>query len=249
MSRLRRLSRTVERTLRKRGVVGTVVYAGTSIADRVRGRTSRPDAGSTEAIDKDAVDDEEFDKKYGVDTGGQIAQTDLDVSEKTWIHGSAYVPTSPVDFTKVLDGLGIEFEQTTFIDLGSGKGRVLLMAAALPWKRVVGVEFSPSLADVSRKNIERYTGPRKCAAMSVETNDATKYELPEGPLVVFMYHPFDDTIMKRVEEHISRAARASSRRILVVYFKPVFREIWDRANAFEKRREETLYVIYDSRKG
>lgn len=244
MSRLQRLAKSVERTLKTRGVVGTVVYAGSVAAERVRNRGAAKPA----VAEADAAEDREFDEKYGVSTGGEIPQTELDVAEKNWVHGSAYVPTSPVDFDKVLGGLGITFEDTTFIDLGSGKGRVLLMAAALPFKKIIGVEFSPKLAEISRDNIERYTGPRKCTDMVAEINDATKYTLPDGPLVVFMYHPFDDKIMTQVEAHVARAAKASARRILVVYFKPVYREIWDRSTAFTKIREENLFVIYDSQR-
>ena len=92
------------------------------------------------------------------------------------------------------------------------------MAAALPWKRIVGIEFSPQLADVARDNARRYTGPRACKDIVVETMDATKYRFPDGVLVVFMYHPFDETIMAQVEK--SLRASVGNRRVLVVYFKP-----------------------------
>lgn len=242
MSRVQRLVKTVERTLKKRGVIGTAVHLGTAVVTRIATRGAAPPAASA----ADAAEDLEFDAKYGVSTGGEIPQTELDVKEATWIHGSAYVPTSPVDFAEVLGGLGLTYEESTFIDLGCGKGRVLLMASALPWKRVVGVEFSPQLADVARDNARRYTGP-KVAEITVETNDATKYRLPDGPLVVFMYHPFDEKIMTAVEASITASLRERPRRTLIVYFKPVHREVWDQASAFTKLREERLYVIYESR--
>ena len=238
---LRRIVKTVERTLRKRGVVGSVVHVGNAVADRVRRRGEPPPP--TES--SDVAEDLDFDTKYGVSTGGQIAQTELDVKEKNWIHGSAYVPTSPVDLGKVLEGSDVKYEETTFIDLGSGKGRVLLMASMLPFKRVVGVEFSPSLADISRDNIRRFTGPRVCKDVGVETMDATKYVLPDGPLVIFMYHPFDEKIMAQVEQNAARSLREKPRRILVLYWKPVHREIWDGSNAFKKRHEEGMFVIYE----
>jgi SAM-dependent methyltransferase len=241
---LRRIVKTVERSLKKRGVVGSVVHVGTAVADRVR---RRGEASSTKAADNqhDAEVDRDFDTKYGVDTGGQIPQTELDVAEKNWIHGSAYIPTSPVDMGKVLEGTDVKFEETTFIDLGSGKGRVLLMASMLPFKRVVGVEFSPSLADISRDNIRRFTGPKACKDISVETNDATKFVLPDGPLVLFMYHPFDEKIMAEVERNVARSLQEKPRRILVIYWKPVHREVWDGSSSFTKRREEGMCVIYE----
>lgn len=242
MSRVQRLVRTVERSLKKRGIIGSVKYFGEVAADRVakRGAPHTPAAA-------DAAEDEEFDTKYGVSTGGEIPQTELDVKESTWIHGSAYVPTSPVDFADVFNPLGLPYEETTFVDLGCGKGRVLLMAAALPFKRIVGVEFSAKLADIARDNARRYTGPKKCTDISVETMDATKYRFPDGPIVVFMYHPFDEKIMAAVAESVTASLREKPRRIFIVYFKPVHREVWDGASAFEIRRDERLYAIYESR--
>ncbi len=238
---VKRLVRTVERSLKKRGVVGSIVHFGAAAAGRVVRRGAAPVAAA------DAAADEEFDTRYGVSTGGEIPQTELDVKESTWIHGSAYVPTSPAHFAEALAGLEISFEETSFIDLGSGKGRVLLMASALPFRRVVGVEFSAQLADLSRQNLRSYTGPRECKEVSVETTDASRYRLPDGPVVVFMYHPFDETIMAAVAANVMASLRENPRRILVLYFKPVHRDVWDRASAFESRREEKLYVVYESR--
>lgn len=243
MSRVQRLVKTVERTLKKRGVVGSVVHIGTSVVERIKSRGEPPPTAA-----QDAAEDVDFDTKYNVSTGGEIAQTELDVKEKTWIHGSAYVPTSPLDFAEVLSPLGLDYAETSFVDLGSGKGRVLLMASALPFRRVVGVEFSPKLAEIARDNIRRYTGPRECKDVTVETMDATKYALPDGPVVVFMYHPFDEKIMAAVEKSVVASLRAKPRPVYVMYLKPVHREVWDGSPAFTKKREEKLYVIYEAKR-
>ena len=196
----------------------------------------------------DAAEDQEFDSRFGVSTGGQIPQVDLDVKDKNWVHGSAYVATSPVDFSYVLRGLDVKCEEATFIDLGAGKGRVLFMAAALPFKRIVGVEFSPSLADAARDNARKYTGPKACGDISVETADATKYAFPAGDLVIFFYDPFDDKIMSGVAENLFRAMKESPRRVVIVYFKPAQRHIWDQASQFTNVREELpLFALWDTR--
>ncbi|MBX3231173.1 MAG: class I SAM-dependent methyltransferase [Labilithrix sp.] len=244
---VRRIVRTVDRSVKRHGVVGSLVHVATSVAERVRSRGHHRDDGHDGAANTDAVEDEDFDTKYGVSTGGEIPQTELDVKDENWIHGSAYVPTSPVDFAEVLGDLGLDYEETSFVDLGSGKGRVLLMAAGLPWKRVVGVEFSPQLSEICRDNLRRFTGPKRCADLSVETTDATKYPLPAGPLVVFMYHPFDEKVMAPVADNVVASLRADPRRVLVVYFKPVHRDVWDENPAFSLRKETPLYAIYESK--
>lgn len=248
---IRRVVRTIDRTIKRRGVVGSVLHVATAGVARIRRRGGAGTDGdkdpAAERIGADVEEDVDFDTKYGVDTGGEIAQTDLDVKDKTWIHGSAYVPTSPVAFAQVLAELDIPAPGTTFMDLGSGKGRVLLMAAALPWKRVIGVEFSPSLADISRDNVKKYTGPKECTDIVVETADATKYPFPSGPVVVFMYHPFDETIMAAVAASLTRSYEADRRDIYVLYFKPVHRAVWDNLKGYELIRDAGMYTLYKAR--
>lgn len=243
--KLRRIARTVERAVRHHGVIGAVADLRATVAARIR-RQKDPQARTNASAD--AVEDADFDAQYGVSTGGVVPQTELDVAEKTWINASAYVPTSPVDFDEGLRDSGLVHEDTTFIDVGCGKGRALLMAAAFPFRRIVGVEFSPALAEIARDNVRRYTGPRACKDITVETMDATKYALPEGPLVLFMYHPFDDKVMVPFEQSIARKVREQpDRRILVVYLKPKHRDIWDRSTAFDLKREGRRFATYESR--
>ena len=63
----------------------------------------------------------------------------------------------PARFRKVLASLQIAFHDYTFIDFGSGKGRALLLASEFPFKRIIGLEFSPELHGTQKK-ILRATG-------------------------------------------------------------------------------------------
>jgi hypothetical protein len=42
---------------------------------------------------------------------------------------SPYQPTDPAEFREMMKALPIDFREFTFVDIGSGKGRTLLMAA------------------------------------------------------------------------------------------------------------------------
>jgi len=246
--KLRRLARSVERSVRHHGVVGGVVNLGTTIVEKVKKTRGEAGAQAHKNASSDAIEDADFDARFNVKTGGVIPQTELDVDDKTWINASAYVPTSPVDFDEGMLDSGLVYEDTSFIDIGCGKGRALLMAAAFPFRRIVGVEFSASLAETARDNIRRFTGPRACKDMSVETMDATKYVFPDGPLVVFMYHPFDEKVMTPFERHLAKLVREEpSRRILIVYLKPKHRDLFDRSDAFTLKREGRRFATYESK--
>ena len=56
---------------------------------------------------------------------------------------SPYQPTDPALFQEMMASLPIEFDQFTFVDLGSGKGRTLLMASEYPFRKIAGGPLKP----------------------------------------------------------------------------------------------------------
>ena len=73
--------------------------------------------------------------------------------------GIRYEVVDPVLFRERIAALRIDFPQYTFIDLGCGKGCMLLIAAQFPFRQVRGVEFAPALQAIAEKNIAVYRGP------------------------------------------------------------------------------------------
>ncbi len=230
-----RVTRRLQRSLRTRGFVGSLAHALDVLGARLRGGApAHPDTAA----------DDDFDRRFGVDTGGVIPQADLDVDDPNWVHGSAYVATSPIDFAEVLAPFGFDPAKTRFVDLGCGKGRVLMMAAALPFAQVLGVEYSPALSAIARRNLERYRGPHRAEAVEVVTADASEFAYPDGDLVVFMYHPFDEVVMQRVIDALRRRQLTSPHRLLVLYFKPVHAALWQATDFVETRFESPRYSVY-----
>src|SRR5215470_7346670 len=79
------------------------------------------------------------------------------------IFHSPYQPTEPALFYEMLAQLDVNFSDYTFIDIGSGKGRTLLMASDYPFRRILGVELLPELDRTARENIAKYKSDKqKC---------------------------------------------------------------------------------------
>ena len=120
-----------------------------------------------------------------------------------------YRPTPPLAFKRIMRALPVDPSEYTFIDYGSGKGRVLLMASTYGFHRVMGVEFSPDLCSVAARNTKDRNIEIVCA-------DATKYEPPRGNVVAFFYYPFQRPLMEQV---ISKLLHPS-RQVLFAAFDP-----------------------------
>jgi SAM-dependent methyltransferase len=132
--------------------------------------------------------DTKFDRTFGVDTAGTVHLSDLRIDSPNWIYGISYWPTPSRTFQEAIAHLKINYEDFTFIDFGSGKGRVLLLACELPFKKIIGLEFSPELDAIAKKNIRNYrSGTRRCKDVTSACMDFTRFPLPKDPLVCFFY--------------------------------------------------------------
>lgn len=107
-----------------------------------------------------------------------------------------YEPTRPSVVHEVLDAAGVDAGYT-FVDVGCGKGRTLLLAAQRPFDRVVGVDNSATLCRIAEANA-RLAADRLVAPIEVRCEDARRLTVPDGPRLVFLYNPFGAEVMGHV---------------------------------------------------
>jgi len=148
---------------------------------------------------------------------------------------SAYQPTEPAAFHEMLDAVqeAASSDQATpnlrdytFIDLGSGKGRTLLMASDYPFRRIVGVELLPSLHQIAQENLRLYTSAsQQCFALESICGDATSFPFPDEPLVLFLFNPFGEAGMRRVVASLEARLRAHPLPVYVLYHNPLLEHV------------------------
>ena len=98
--------------------------------------------------------DIDYDFDHGVNTSW--AKPSLAIRLREVFTRGQYQPSEPELFHQILGALTLEHEKFTFLDLGSGQGRTLLMASEYPFRRIVGVEIIPELHAIAEQNIRRY---------------------------------------------------------------------------------------------
>lgn len=163
-----------------------------------------------------------FDQEHGVDTEGEldgwVYLSDLEIPSPNWIHGSNYAPIDPERFRMILSGLEIRFEDFVFVDFGSGKGRALLLASEFPFKKIVGIEFSPELHAVAQRNIAKYNSARRrCAAVESVCMDFLEFPLPLEPSLLFLFSPCDAYVLAKLMVKVTESLRAHARELYLVY--------------------------------
>lgn len=166
--------------------------------------------------------DADYDWDYRVNTtSGAVGWRDRLLG----IFHSPYQPTEKTLFHEMIGALvqqtNLDFPQFTFVDLGSGKGRALLMASDYPFRRIVGVELLPALHQIAEQNLAQYQrDSQKCFSVESICADATNSPLPEGPLVVYLFNPFPESGLRRAIANLVSALERNRRPAYVLYHNP-----------------------------
>jgi SAM-dependent methyltransferase len=222
------------RSVQKRGVRGTLVALVGKARDRwvAGGRYGR-----------DLV----FDVRHGVQTRGMDWAPDAadPRGDRT-----RYETASPRTFRRLIRATAVVPEERVFVDLGCGKGRTLLLAAELPFKRVVGVEISGRLAAVARSNADHWSrGRPKSPPIDVVESDAALYELPLEPLLLYLFNPFGPETLKPVIDRLVRSLQASPRAVDVIYHGGDYPEVFDQEPTFRRLATGSNHIVYAAQPG
>jgi hypothetical protein len=165
---------------------------------------------------------------------------------------SPYQPTDSTLFREMIEALhaqpGFEFRDFLFIDLGSGKGRTLLMASDYPFRRIAGVELLPVLHVAALDNLSKYKNEsQQCFALESICADATEYPIPAEPIVLFLFNPLPESGLKRVIANLEKSLREHPRKVYVLYHNPLLEQILSESAALKKAGGTHQYSLYGTR--
>jgi SAM-dependent methyltransferase len=163
-----------------------------------------------------------FDEMHGVDTSGLLPARHLLTGHPNDEHVTAYYAVAPSILRALIDRWRetippYPISSYTFIDVGAGKGRGLLVASEYQFRRVVGIELNPQLAGIARGNADHWASTRAAdptsapvTTIEVMEQDALEFQLPFTPTLIFMFHPFEAPMLEQFVEGIDRQLAAHS---------------------------------------
>ena len=174
-----------------------------------------------------------FDRRYGIDTNRIMAVSEIGVETEEAQHATRYRATSVGFLRYLFKRHPMAFENFVFVDLGSGKGRVLIEAAAFPFQRIIGVEFSRRLQRVAEESIARYEARHTAKSrIELQCQSATEFALPRENTIFYLYNPFDADILSKVMQHLQLSLGQVDRKILIVYLNPRWGSIIEATGVF-----------------
>ena len=182
-----------------------------------------------------------FDQKFGVETSGHLLPEDLAMGKQEDLYNAGYFGVAPTVLRTLIESLGVDYERFTFVDLGSGKGRALLIASEYAFHAIVGVEMSPRLHAIAAANIAAYRGTaQRCRDVRSMEADATKFVFPAGPLVIYLWNPFEAPVFRIVLANLEASLAREPRDIFILYIHPELDGLFDASGCWRKLWRESI---------
>jgi SAM-dependent methyltransferase len=187
-----------------------------------------------------------YDLAHGIRTTDTEPLSTLELTRPEHLaYGSSCLPSQPQDIRSVFYNLGLDFCKYCFVDFGCGKGRVLAYAARYPFKSVIGVDFAKEHCEATRSNLERVRSTHRCGNIQVHHVDATEFDLPQDPCVVYIYNSFRGPVLTAVLERIQRSVFHFPRHVRIAYVAPTLPEFFLRVPGIQIFKPKKRYVLYD----
>jgi hypothetical protein len=207
---------------------------------------------STPSRRRQRYGDVEYDWDFRVDTtGATVGWRDRLLGH---FH-SPYQPTEPALFREMLESLipastmpsrtKFDFREFTFIDIGSGKGRALLMAADYPFRRILGIELLPELHRVAKENIAKFkSDSQQCFVIACLLGDACDFVFPPEPTVIYLFNPLPEFGLAKIISNLESSLREHPRPVFVLYHNPLQEHVLTRSAAFKRILGTPQYSIF-----
>ncbi|HEU5167377.1 MAG TPA: class I SAM-dependent methyltransferase [Chitinophagaceae bacterium] len=110
--------------------------------------------------------------------------------------------------------------ENSLIDVGSGKGRVMVAAAHYGFKNITGVDFAKELCVAAERNINKIKTQFPHTTFNIYCKDILNYEINADDKVFFLFNPFNKEIMAKFLEKIDWSVKEHQRTIYFIYANP-----------------------------
>ena len=156
-------------------------------------------------------------KYYGVETASlPIELAPYGYDDKEFVH---YYPVTYAACTKALNSLPLT-SADVFLDFGCGHGRVLVLAAAHPIERVIGIDLIDDFVARARRNMERAKHRSQCGSYEIEQANTVTYEIPDDVTIFHFYNPFQGEILDKTLENIGKSLQRTPRDATILFANP-----------------------------
>lgn len=130
---------------------------------------------------------------------------------------------------RVLSALEIDPEDA-IVDFGCGKGGALIVLAAYPFAQIAGIEISPELIAIARKNLARL----QIDNVELVQGDARDFSALDDFNFIYFFNPFPCRVMAEVMANLASSLARRPRKVTIIYLNPECDEVVTASGDFHK---------------
>lgn len=165
-------------------------------------------------------------KKLSVDYS-ECAITSETLNKKSLNPDSNINQASPYyELKKAFAYTGLNYADTCLLDIGCGFGRALNFGMMLNFKEVTGIDLNEFTVEKARANCHQMQKNGYTTNFNLFQKDASKYEIPKGTNLIYLFNPFGLKTMEDVVENILNYNKDKDRELYIVYAVPVFQQVF-----------------------
>lgn len=177
-----------------------------------------------------------YDYLKGYETSRWADIIQLKTHSPNLTNAARYQPTRSLAFFRLLK-LAHILPAGTFVDVGSGKGRVLLMAAKAGFRSIRGIEFCSELCYQARQNIQKFLKCRPEVKIEIIHSDITEYLPQADEQVYFLYNPFHQIVLNKFLVHLKNSSLTHPRSMTLIYHEPIYETLIDESRIFSLKQK------------
>ncbi|RED16661.1 class I SAM-dependent methyltransferase [Parasphingopyxis lamellibrachiae] len=198
----------IRRSLARNGVWGTIKLTFYNVSILLTGQ----------AHDHGYVYDRSFDLEYGVDTSGVVELDEMTNPAGSLENAGRYEAIDPAWFDDLVSRTGIEnVKEYQLLDVGSGKGRVLMLGALAGFRNMIGVEIDEGLHSSAMSNMETFNQRVPHADFVLHNVDIRDFDIPLGPMLCFANNPVGQPLFQQFVTKIAESLSAHPRVFVFIY--------------------------------
>jgi SAM-dependent methyltransferase len=206
-------------------------------------------AGLVLLLSYNPAKDRAFDQRFKTETSSIVPVGALGIGDADKTKSAVFYISAPVRFERYIIGaLNIDYKDFHFVDVGCGKGRVLMLASEWPFHSITGIEISKALCEIAERNVQVYSSrTQKCRNIAIQCMDATQFPIEEKNTVYHFYHPFQVDVLKPILERIASRFQQSDKKVYIAYIwmqLPDLFSLFDSLGFKRLRHIETLNRRY-----
>jgi SAM-dependent methyltransferase len=187
-----------------------------------------------------SVVDRAFERRYGLETHAIAMLDRLTIHNGNREHATCYEGSRIMPLRGLMAALKKLSPGGTLVDIGCGKGKVLLAAAEACIPNVRGIEFAHELCETARANWHSYQAEtRSTCNVEIIEADAAAYEFRPDETLFFLFNPFDAPTLSAVLANLAASIRTNPRRayLAVAFVSEPYRRAFESHHEFSLDRE------------